>query len=78
MNQSVRGAILTHLVIDRSRFPNAAHEYTPEQSRQIDAQLDGAEKGPFYGPFKNGTEVAVLLTKKRCVGAKTTRRDRPQ
>jgi hypothetical protein len=78
MNQSDRKAILTPLVIDRSRFPNAADEYTPEQRKQIDTQFDRAEKGPFYGPFKNGNEVAVFLTKKRWVGAKTTRRNRPQ
>lgn len=26
-------------------------EYTPEQRRNIDAQLDEAEKGPCHGPF---------------------------
>lgn len=33
-------------------------EYTPEQRRIIDAQLDEAEKGPFYGPFDN---VAAMI-----------------
>ena len=33
-------------------------EYTPEQRRIIDAQLDEAAKGPFYGPFDN---VAAMI-----------------
>src|ERR1022692_237959 len=45
--------IIPQLVIDRSKFPNADDEYTPEQRRIINARLDEAEKGPFYGPFKN-------------------------
>jgi AbrB family looped-hinge helix DNA binding protein len=47
-------------VIDRSRFP-VADEYTSEQRHLIDARLDEAEKGPLYGPFKNGREVAAFL-----------------
>ena len=31
----------------------------------IDARLAEAEKGPYYGPFKNGAEVAAFLRKKR-------------
>jgi AbrB family looped-hinge helix DNA binding protein len=53
------------LVIDRSRFPPAEDEYTPEQRRIINARLDKAEKGPFFGPFKNGAEVAAFLKKRR-------------
>ena len=44
----------------------AGDEYTPEQRRIIDARLADAEKGPYYGPFKDGAEVAAfLLSKKR-------------
>jgi len=38
-----------------------AQEYTPAQRRLIRARLDKAEKGPYYGPFKNGAEVAAFL-----------------
>jgi antitoxin component of MazEF toxin-antitoxin module len=51
------------LVIDRSKFPASDDEYTPEQRRMIDARLREAEKGPFFGPFKNGVEVAAFLKK---------------
>ena len=51
------------LVIDRTQFPAADDEYTPEQRRIIDASLAQAEKGPYYGPFKNGAEVAAFLKK---------------
>jgi AbrB family looped-hinge helix DNA binding protein len=47
-------------VIDRSKFP-VADEYTPEQRRVLKAELEEARKGPFYGPFKNGDEVAAFL-----------------
>jgi AbrB family looped-hinge helix DNA binding protein len=43
------------LAIDRSKFPTA-DEYTPEQRRIVNARLAQAEKGPFYGPFRNGSE----------------------
>jgi len=45
------------LVIDRSKFPTADDEYTPEQRRIIDARLDKAEKGPSYGPFNTADEM---------------------
>jgi hypothetical protein len=35
-------------------------EYTPEQRRMIDARLDEAEKGPFYGPFTAKEATAFL------------------
>ena len=35
-------------------------EYTPEQRRIINARLDEAEKGPFYGPF-SAKEAAAFL-----------------
>ena len=45
--------------IDRSPFPNADDEYTPEQRRSIDAQLDEAEKSPAHGPFNNAAEAIL-------------------
>jgi len=59
-----RIVIIPQLVIDRSKFPNADDDYTPEQRRVINARLDEAENGPFHGPFKNGAEVAAFLKKK--------------
>ena len=56
--------ITPQLVIDRSRFP-IADEYTPEQRLAIDASLAESEKGPYYGPFRNGAEIAALIGKRR-------------
>jgi antitoxin component of MazEF toxin-antitoxin module len=41
----------------------ADDEYTPEQRRSIDAQLDEAEKGPFHGPFDTAGEAIEFLHK---------------
>src|SRR5258708_7592722 len=41
--------------------PTAADEYTPEQRRIIDAQLDEAEKGPFHGPFDSADEMITHI-----------------
>ena len=38
-----------------------ADEYTPAQRRSIDAQLDEAEEGPFYGPFNNVEEMIAHM-----------------
>jgi hypothetical protein len=57
---------------DRSQFPAADDEYTPEQRQAIDARLREAEKGPFYGPFKDGDEIAAFL-KARARAAKPAR-----
>lgn len=65
------------LVIDRSKFPTADDEYTPEQRRMINARLAEAEKGPYYGPFKNGSEVAAFL-KKRTRSAKPAKLNKPR
>ena len=55
--------IARRLVIEivQAGFPNADDEYTPSQRRKIDAQLREARKGPFYGPFKNGDDIALFL-----------------
>jgi hypothetical protein len=52
-------------VIERFKFPPADGEYTPEQRRRLDASLAESEKGPHYGPFKNGAEVAAFLKRGR-------------
>ena len=49
----VSGGIIT-------MFPTsgaAGDDYTPEQRRMIDAELDAAENGPFYGPFHSADEM---------------------
>ena len=61
--KTARPVIVPQMVIDRSKFPNADEEYTPAQRRVVDASLAEAEKGPYHGPFKNGTEVAAFLKK---------------
>lgn len=58
-----RIVITPTLVIDRSKFPVAEDEYSPEQRRIINASLKEAEKGPYFGPFRNGAEVAAFLKK---------------
>ena len=50
--------ITPRLVIERAK-PQAGDA----QRRTIDASLTEAEKGPFYGPFQNGAEVAAFLKK---------------
>jgi hypothetical protein len=39
------------------RLPRADDEYTPEQRRSIDAQLDAAEEEFFRGPFNTAEEM---------------------
>jgi antitoxin component of MazEF toxin-antitoxin module len=56
--------ITPQLVIDRSKFPTANDEYSPAQRRAIDASLAESEKGPFFGPFKSGAEVAAFVKRK--------------
>ena len=43
----VSGGVITLL----PKLPTAEDDYTPEQRRTINAQLNEAEKGPTYGPF---------------------------
>jgi len=42
------------------KLPTAVDEYTPEQRRMVNARLDEAEKGPFYGPFTPKEAAAFL------------------
>jgi bifunctional DNA-binding transcriptional regulator/antitoxin component of YhaV-PrlF toxin-antitoxin module len=53
----VSGGVITIL----PKLPGADDEYTPEQRRSIDAQLDEAEKGPFHGPFNTANEAIKFL-----------------
>ena len=58
------------------KLPTADDEYTPEQRRIIDAQLDEAEKGPFHGPFNTADEMIAHMKselKKRAARKKTKR-----
>ncbi len=44
-----------------AKLPKADDEYTPEQRRVIDAQLNEAEKGPFHGPFNSADEMIAHM-----------------
>lgn len=66
------------LVIDRAKFPTADDEYTPQQRRMIDARLREAEKGPFYGPFRNSAEVAAFLKKRTIKAQRSTKATKPK
>ena len=57
--------VITPQVVDRSKFPTADAEYTPRQRRAIDASLAEAEKGPYYGPFQSGAEIAAFMKKRQ-------------
>jgi AbrB family looped-hinge helix DNA binding protein len=53
--------ISPQLVIDPSVFPASNGEYTAAQRKKLDASLTEAEKGPHFGPFRSGAEVAAFL-----------------
>ncbi len=73
--------ITPKVVIDRSGFPNADDEYTPEQRRIIDARLDKADEdikaGRVHGPFtaKEASAHIERLAKERAA-AKQAKRPR--
>jgi AbrB family looped-hinge helix DNA binding protein len=73
-----RGSIILtpKLVIDRSQFPTADDEYTPEQRRVTDARLakstEDIRKGRLYGPFETHEEMIAFLHRH----AKKARRDK--
>ena len=76
-----RGKIIItpKLVIDRSKFPTADDEYTPEQRRTIDAQLaEGLadiKTGRVYGPFDtHGEMMGSLRNHGKKTKPKTTKR----
>jgi AbrB family looped-hinge helix DNA binding protein len=64
-----RIVITPQLVIDRSKFLTADGEYTPAQRRALNASLAESEKGPYYGPFESGAEIAAFM-KERQRGAR--------
>jgi bifunctional DNA-binding transcriptional regulator/antitoxin component of YhaV-PrlF toxin-antitoxin module len=68
------GGVITIL----PKLPTADDEYTPEQRRAIDAELDEAEKGPFHGPFETADEMIAHIESqlKGRVRAKKSKRTR--
>lgn len=76
-----RGKIILapQLVVDRSRFPAADDEYTPEQRRAIDARLakstEDIKKGRLHGPFDTHEEMIEFLHRhaKKARRAKNTK-----
>lgn len=66
------GGVIT--IVPKSPGPD--DEYTPQQRRAIDAELDEAEQGPFHGPFKTADEMISHLKdqiKKRATPRKSKR-----
>ena len=57
--------LVPKLAIDRSKFPTADDEYTPEQRRVIDARLaEGLadiKAGRTFGPFKTADEMIASM-----------------
>ena len=43
------------------KLPSAVDDYTPERRRVIDARLDEAKRGPYYGPFQTADEATKFL-----------------
>jgi AbrB family looped-hinge helix DNA binding protein len=43
------------------KLPTADDEYTSAQRRVIDAQLEEAAKGPYYGPFETADAAVKFL-----------------
>ena len=66
--QRGRIIITPRLVIDRSKFPTADHDYTAEQRRAVDRGIAEGRRGPYYGPFKDGAEVEAFLRKWKAKG----------
>jgi hypothetical protein len=56
------------------KLPSAVDEYTPAQRRAIDARLDAARKGPYYGPFDSVGELLASIKGKKPQGGKAKRR----
>jgi bifunctional DNA-binding transcriptional regulator/antitoxin component of YhaV-PrlF toxin-antitoxin module len=49
------------VVTIRKLTSSDSSEYTPGQRRVIDAKLNEAEKGPFYGPFNSVDDMIAHL-----------------
>ena len=52
------------------KLPSADDEYTADQRRKIDAELDQAAKGPYYGPFETA-DAAINSWAARSARGKT-------
>jgi AbrB family looped-hinge helix DNA binding protein len=81
----LRGKIVItpKVVIDRSKFPNADDEYTPEQRRIIDGGirqgLEDFKSGRSHGPFATAEEARDYIervAKAREAAVKTVKRTR--
>ncbi len=81
----LRGKIVItpKVVIDRSKFPNADDEYTPEQRRAIDAGirqgLEDFKNGRSHGPFATAKEASAYIesmAKERAAAKQSKRRRR--
>jgi bifunctional DNA-binding transcriptional regulator/antitoxin component of YhaV-PrlF toxin-antitoxin module len=60
-----RIVIIPQPAIDRSKLPDADEGIHSRTARRLlSARPDKAERGSFYGPFKNGAEVAAFLGEK--------------
>ena len=55
----VSGGIISIL----AKLPSADDEYTTEQRRLIDAELDEASKGPYHGPFETADAAITFLNR---------------
>ena len=70
------------VAIDRSRFPTADDEYTPEQRRIIDDRLaksaEDIKEGRLYGPFDTADEMIASMKDqlKRRAAARKAKRSR--
>lgn len=60
------------------KLPNADDEYTPEQRRRIDAELDEAARGPFHGPFDTADDMIAHLKRELKSRAAAKKPKRPR
>jgi len=63
--QSGKIVLTRKIAIDRSKFPTADDEYTPEQRAIIDARLEESaadvKAGRLHGPFDTADEMIAFL-----------------
>jgi uncharacterized protein (DUF3084 family) len=62
-------------VITITAKPSSTDEYSVEQRRTIDAKLEKARRGPYYGPFDTADEAAKFLRKE--IRARRTGKRKP-
>ncbi len=56
------------------KLPAADDEYTPAQRRAIDARLETAREGPYYGPFDSAEQMLASMKGKKRKRARPKRR----